>query len=96
MTSNQELKYIISLFDYENKNDYEYKNDGIKKMNNETYTTIISGVNKKDNSDFINIRAIDISAKKPKEVDYLGQILKFIYILGSLTNQTYFPNSKIL
>ena len=96
MTSNQELEYIISLFDYENKNDYEYKNDGIKKMNNETHTTIISGVNKKDNSDFINIRAIDISAKKAKEVDYLTQILKFIIILGSLTDQTYFPNSKIL
>ena len=93
---NQELKNIINMLDYPNKNDYEYKIDGIKKMNNETYTIIISGVNKKDNSDFIIIRVIFINSKKPKEVDYLRQILKLIYFLGSLANQTYFPKSKFL
>ena len=93
---NHELKNIINMLDYPNKNDYDYKIDGIKKMKNETYTIIISGVNKKDNSDFINIRVIFINSKKPKEVDYLRQILKLIYFLGSLANQTYFPKSKFL
>ena len=93
---NHELKNIINMLDYPNKNDYDYKIDGIKKMNNETYTIIISGVNKKDNSDFIIIRVIFINSKKPKEVDYLRQILKLIYFLGSLANQTYFPKSKFL
>ena len=85
-------KYIKSL-DIPNKDNYDWTVDGVKRMNNENIIILFSGVNKNDNSDFINGRAVNL--KIYNDDTYL-RMIKILSFIISLKNQIYFANSSVL
>ena len=85
-------KYIESL-DIPNKDNYDWTVDGVKRMNNENIIILFSGVNKNDNSDFYNGRAVNL---KIYNDDTYVRMIKIISFIISLKNQTYFANNSVL
>lgn len=80
---------------YNDSNQYDWKEIEKKIQNNNIIMVTYSGVNKKDKTDYIYVKSININSKNQTS-NYYKQIIKQTFFIISLKNKNCFPKNIIV